>query len=82
MHHSQITETFIRQLEKSTGLIYEPSSSDSSVCFANQNNDLLDDYKISFTREDVYHYLLAFPDNDLPDTTTFWKGVRIGKNKI
>ena len=78
----QITETLIRKLEQSTGLLYVEKPIESSVCFARQNNNLRDDYKEIFTHEDIVNFLKSSPGTDMPDCTTFWKQVAIGKQGL
>ncbi len=76
-HH--ITKKLIHRLEKSTGMLFVDHPTNSSVCFANQNSDLRDEYKDIFTQDDIVNFLKSCPETDTPDSTTFWQQVAIGK---
>ncbi len=74
-----ITKDLIHQIEVSTGLLYIPDDQDSNVCFATQNGYLRDEYKVSFTENDLLDFLSSDPDSLTPDSDTFWKWIRKSK---
>lgn len=77
-----INDALIHKLELSTGLKYNAADTASNLCYANANNDLRDEFKEVFGRNDVLCFLKAVPDTDSPTAEEFWKWVKIGKSRI
>lgn len=60
----------VQQLEKSLGLTFVLEAENGSVCFANNNEDLRDDFKLTFTATDLLNYIYAVlhsPSNNIND---------------
>ena len=93
-HYTAILTSFEQQL----GLRYQESNQIGRICYAQNNTDLRDDFKISFDSEDLFEYLYAwrlfevFEMGDAPSTSSvglalnkeniFWKTVSIGKKLL
>ena len=78
----RITAELISKLEKSTGLLYESTPTDTNVCFATHNLELRDDFKLVFTTVDVLCFLASDPDDDTPTSEVFWQNVSKGRNQL
>lgn len=72
----------IEQIEIKTGLFFQSEIADSNVCFANFNEELRDEYKLSFNSSDLNYFLKLFKDvNDLPtNAEDFWEKVKQAKS--
>lgn len=49
----------VKQFEKNLGLAFDPEAVNGSVCFAKNNEDLRDDFKLTFTATDLLNYVYA-----------------------
>lgn len=49
----------ISQIAKKLGLAFVPKQEDGNVCFANNNSELRDEYKQTFTIADLQNYIYA-----------------------
>ena len=88
-----ITPEIIQQFKTKLGLSYiSENSIEGNLCFAN-NSELRQEFKLTFTNNDILNYINAFCDESMnnatykipypKDTLTFWKCVETGfKNAI
>ena len=80
-----IPKSFIQQLEQKLGLTYIEEEQ-GNVCMANNNSELRDDFKQSFTMADVLNYIKAAgsegKDVRLPENAEeFWNIIAHGLNR-
>jgi hypothetical protein len=72
--------TLIKHIEQTFGLLYSNETSTNNLCFASENAILKDEFKISFTDEDIKHFLKVNTNNELPSSVEeFWLAVKKGK---
>lgn len=87
----QLNEKVVKYFQSLTSLLYQQEMSGGNLCFATQNSDLRDDYKVVFSLMDVMHYTYACIcyqslinrskaiKVDFPsDSSVFWKLVKLG----
>jgi len=79
---SQNELNIIREIEQKTGLEFQKKSNSGNLCFVNNNDDLRDEFKLTFTEKDFHYFLNSFgadeiqiPENPL----VFWELVKKGR---
>lgn len=90
---TSLNRNITSEFEKSTGLLFLEKMEDGNVCFANNNDDLRDEFKQVFSPGDVLDYvygILNIPENNnagsanpeipLPkNAEIFWQNAAIGR---
>lgn len=74
----------IREIEHKLKLLFTEESQNGNVCYAYTNEEMRDDFKLSFTRRDLTNFLRSFDGNEIiipSDTDVFWKRVRAGEKQ-
>jgi len=72
----------IKEIEQKLGLLYNETDEAGNLCYVNNNEDLQDEFKQSFTAQDLFLFVKSFGENpvEVPnDCTCFWENVRKGK---
>jgi len=72
----------IQIIESNTGLQFRENPTEGNLCFAQNNLELQDEYKLEFNLADLNHYLKSFSETEISlpkDSTTFWKLVKKGR---
>jgi len=88
-NHSGFNKQITSGVEKATGLLYAGNNQPGNVCFANNNEDLRDEFKLVFSTSDLIHYILGvlktsakpIAEYKIPypvNAENFWKLVRLG----
>lgn len=75
----------IQQIEQKLGLQFLKETNSRNLCFVNNNDELQNEFKQSFTEQDFYHFLNYFENQaiNIPDDAlTFWQLVKKGKQKL
>lgn len=49
----------VKEIEETTGMVFVPKNKNGTVCFANNNDELRDEFKVVFTFVDVLNYMFA-----------------------
>lgn len=78
-------EEIIREIESRLGLTYLEEPTEGNTCFAYENSEIRDDFKLSFTPEDLEKFLKSFKGKEIEipsDTDEFWKRVRQGEKQF
>lgn len=73
----------ITQIEQKLGIQFQNEITSGNVCFAQQNEELQDDFKVFFTISDFRFFIQSFSGKKVTipmDTENFWKLVEKGKN--
>lgn len=73
----------ITQIEQKLGIQFQNEMTSENVCFAHQNEELQDDFKVFFTISDFRFFIQSFSGKKViipMDTASFWKLVEKGKN--
>ena len=79
-HHEK---ELIRKIEEKTGLIFLENDSEGNLCYAQNNQDLQNEFKNGFTFSDFNYFLKNFSKKSLiipSEAATFWELVEKGKN--
>lgn len=77
-------EEMIRKIESQLGLTFLERPADGNTCFAYENSELRDDFKLSFTPADFENFLRSFQGEEIQiptDTAEFWKRVKDGASR-
>jgi len=72
----------IKEIEQKLGLVYNEMNPTGNLCYVNNNEDLQDEYKRSFTAQDLFFFVKSFEENpiEIPENSVrFWKNVKKGK---
>lgn len=76
-------KSLIKAIESSTGLTFLHDRSYGNLCFANNNEELRDEFKSSFDLSDLKFYMKAFESDDKVkpplNSKDFWEKVNLGK---
>ncbi|HLV23879.1 MAG TPA: hypothetical protein VKY36_03775 [Moheibacter sp.] len=73
----------IHEIEQKTGLEFQKEVNSGSLCFVNNNEDIRDEFKLTFTEKDFLDFLNFFKNDEIKipeDALTFWELVKKGKN--
>lgn len=72
----------VHQIEQKLGLQFMKDPNSGNLCFVNNNDELQNEFKQSFSEEDFLNFLKNFPNQiiEIPDEPlTFWDLVEKGK---
>ncbi len=75
----------ITQIEQKLGLQFQNEMTSENLCFAHQNEELQNEFKLSFTISDFRFFIQSFSGKTVKipiDTASFWKLVEKGKKFI
>lgn len=85
MISNQEKSNLIKQLEQKLGLQFRNETNSGNLCFANENDELQNEYKQSFTETDFDFFLNSFQNKNVEiphDALSFWELVEKGKKKL
>lgn len=74
----------IHEIELKLSLQFLDESISGNLCFVNNNDELQNEFKQSFTEQDFYHFLNSFENKEIcvpSDALTFWQLVEKGREK-
>ena len=71
----------IKQIEQKLGLLFINEESPNNLCFANDNDLLKDEFKTTFTANDLHCFFKVNINRQIPESLEeFWETVKRGKN--
>lgn len=77
-----LEEAVIQKVEQELGLQFLADSANANLCYRNTNSDLRDEFKETFTENDIECFISSFNFEELmipDDRLKFWERVQKGK---
>ena len=78
-----LEQAVIQKIEQELGLQFMEDAGNSNLCYRYNNADLADDFKETFTENDIECFISSFDREELQipkDRMKFWKRVQMGKS--